>query len=68
MDELTPQARRNRAQIGYIRCRLLTGLVSYEDAKNEARPIIDRINADGARIAREHGVKHKPITFTSLMR
>lgn len=68
MDEMTPQARQNRAQIGYIRCRLITGLISYDEAKRQAKPILDQMNAAGARIARNHGVKYKPLTFTSIFR
>lgn len=68
MDDLTPEARQNRAEIAYIRCRLVCGLLSYEQARAEAAPIIARMNAVGARIARESGVKYRPITFTGLMR
>lgn len=68
MDDMTPEALENRAKIADIRRRLLQGAITYDEAKTEAQPILARINATGARIAREHGFKHKPITFSTLMR
>lgn len=64
----SPIANLNRALITDIRFRLYSGEISYTSAKNEAQPIIAKMNARGAEIARETGVKYKPINFNSLMR
>lgn len=58
----------NHIKIKDIRFRLLTGEISYVQAKTEAHPIIAKMNQLGAEISRESGIKYKPISFSSLMR
>lgn len=59
---------RNRDEVNFIRYRLLQGLISYEQARAEAQPIIDRMNARGAEIARESGMRFRPLTLSYLLR
>jgi Fe2+ or Zn2+ uptake regulation protein len=68
MDDMTPAARENQLKITSIRYRLLQGLVTYDEARAEAQPVIDRMNARGAEIARKSGVKHRLFTFAVLVR
>lgn len=68
MDDLTPEARENRLKMAEIRTKLLRGYITYDQAKTEAQPILARINARGAELARKHGFKYRPLTFASLMR
>lgn len=67
MSDLT-NGTQNRMRIEDIRFRLQTGEISYEQAKAEAKPIIAKMNARGAEIARESGFRYKPLSFTGLMR
>lgn len=68
MSELQPEAKDNINALTTIRYHLVQGLTSYEQARAEAQPIIDRMNARGAEIARESGMKFKPLNFSYLMR
>jgi hypothetical protein len=45
-----------------------TGLMSYEDAKREALPLLQVVNARGKDIAKKYGKRFMPITFTGLVR
>ncbi len=65
---MSPQANENRNKIADIRQRLLQGEITYEQARTEAEPILTQMNAVGARIARESGMKFKPLTFAYLIR
>ena len=58
----------NRIKINDIRTRLQFGYISYDKARNEAQPIIAKMNARGAEISRESGTKYKPLSFAVLMR
>lgn len=58
----------NRQAIEDIRHRMNAGVLSYEDAQKEAKPIIDAMNERMAEISKEHGFKHKPLSFKYLMR
>lgn len=62
------QAKQNREDIQEIKMSLALGYISYDEAKEEARPILDRINDRGREIAKKYGKKYYPITFTEIMR
>lgn len=57
-----------RNAIQNIRFRMLKGLISYDEAKVEAQPIIDEMNKKGFEIAKKYGRRFKGFTFSSLMR
>ncbi len=61
-------AENNRMAIQDIRSRLLFGRINYEQAKEEARPIVARINDKGQQIAKKYGRRFHPIRFEGLMR
>jgi len=42
--------------------------LTYEEAKNELQPHIDRANNIGSIIAKRYGFKFKKITFINLIR
>ena len=62
------EAVRNRTEILDIKRRYSLGLISREQAKLEAKPIIKRINYAGQQIAKKHKVKYYPVDFINLMR
>lgn len=68
MQEVTPEACENRTKIADIRCRLLHGLITYEQARTEAEPTLARMNARGAEIARKQGLKYRPLKLGYLLR
>ncbi len=51
-----------------IKCWLMTGAISIDDARARAEPIIKAMNARIIEIAKRHGVKPKSINFASFMR
>lgn len=58
----------NRNRLKEIRFRLLMGEISYEEAKELAFPIINKMNQKAKIIAKQYGKKHKDFTFGYLMR
>lgn len=65
---LSEQANKNRDVIEGIRHRMNAGVITYEEAQVEAKPTIDAMNKRMEEVAKEHGFKHKPLTFKYLMR
>lgn len=57
-----------RIKIETIKMKMLHGLLTYEEAKAEAQPIIDEMNIKAQEIARRHRRRHKKFTFNQLMR
>jgi len=57
-----------RNQIDHIRGQLLSGRISYDEAKATAQPIINQMNEIGRKIAAKYGKKHHDFTFATLMR
>lgn len=51
-----------------IRGRLLVGIISYDEAKAEAQPIIDDLNKKGQDIAKKHNKRFYGLTFSGIMR
>jgi hypothetical protein len=65
---VTSEALNNRTEILDIKRRYSLGLISREQAKLEAEPVIKRINNTGQIIAKKHKVKYYPVDFINLMR
>jgi len=65
---MIPEAVKNREAIANIKRRYALGLITREQAKKEAKPIIQRINLRGQEIAKKHQVKYYPVDFVNLMR
>ena len=57
-----------RAKIEEIKYKLFFGIINYEQAKQEAEPIISEMNKKGKEIAEKHGQKFRKFTFAGLMR
>lgn len=57
-----------RDKIQSIRIKMLKGQISYDEAKKEARPVIDEINRLAAEIAKKYNKKPQKFNFTELMR
>lgn len=57
-----------RAKIEYIRGEYLYGGITLDEAKDRVQPLLDTMNADGRRIAKQFGKKFKPLTFGYVFR
>lgn len=57
-----------RNKINEIRSQMLSGVLTYDEAKAVAQPIIDEMNELGRKIAAKYGKKHTNFTFATLMR
>lgn len=57
-----------RNKIQTIRLEMLHGIISYNEAKIKAKPIIDEMNKKGFEIAKKHGKRFTRFTFINLMR
>ena len=62
------QAIKNQQDIDDIRKRMVNGAITYQQAKAEAQPVIDRINMQGAIIAKKYGKRATKLQFASIMR
>lgn len=51
-----------------IRRDMINGVLTYEEAKEKAQPIIDEMNELARGIAKKYGKKHQDFTFSKLMR
>lgn len=58
----------NQLKIKEIRSNLLSGKISYEDAKKQAMPIIDDIYEQSKVIAKKYNRKPSKLSFAALMR
>lgn len=54
--------------ISNIRRKLLSGVLTYDEAKKEAQPIIDEMNEKARAVAKKWGQRHRNFTFSELMR
>jgi len=55
-------------KLGLIKLKMLSGVLTYEEAKKEAEPIINEMNQIAKKIAKKFGRKHFEFTFSGLMR
>ncbi len=62
------QAIDNQAKMQDIRRRMLNGAITYEQAKAEATPLIEAINAHSAQIAKKYNQKASKLSFAAIMR
>ena len=51
-----------------IRRDMMNGVLTYDEAKEKAQPIIDEMNEIARGIAKKYGKKHQDFTFSKLMR
>lgn len=66
--KMEKEAKQNREDILEIKTALALGYISYDEAKREAGPILEKINLRGKNIAKKYGKKFYPITFMEIMR
>ena len=65
---MTDQAAQNREDLKKIQTALALGYLSYDEAQQEAAPIIARMNERAREIAKKHGRTHHDFTFKEIMR
>lgn len=58
----------NQTAMSYIRKRMLSGQITYDQAKAEAQPIIDNINDRAKVIAKKYNRKASKVSFAAIMR
>lgn len=58
----------NRAKMQDIRRRMLSGAITYDQAKAEAQPLIEAINAHSAAIAKKYNKRPTKLSFAAIMR
>ena len=58
----------DRKKLYEIKMKLLSGIISYDEAKVQAQPYIDNLNTKGRDIAKKHGRKYVNTTFSNQMR
>lgn len=68
MDNINPQAITNTEAIHSIRVRFLDGDISYIEAQELAKPIIEAMNVKNKELAKKYGVRPKKLYFSSMMR
>lgn len=55
-------------QLNEIKYKLHIGIISYDEAKKRAKPLLKIMNDKSIELAKKYNVKPKKITFTSFMR
>lgn len=55
-------------KIDEIRLAMFRGILSYDEARAKAEPIIDEMNRRGREIAKKYGKSFRPFSFAALMR
>ena len=55
-------------KINQIRTQLNVGLITYDQAKKIAQPIIDEMNEKAREVAKKYNQKHHNFTFAAMMR
>ena len=51
-----------------IKFKLHIGIISYDEAKQRAKPLLKIMNDKSIELAKKYNVKPKKITFSSFMR
>jgi len=54
------------AEARAIHFAMRNNAITYEEAKNRAEPLLERLNQAGSQIAQKYGIKYKEITFQNL--
>lgn len=65
---MTSTAAENRDKLYGIRKQMLSGQITYDEAKEQAAPIIEAINAKAKEIAKKHGKRPQLVSFGAIMR
>lgn len=58
----------NMAKMQDIRRRMLSGKITYDEAKAEAAPLIAAINERSAAIAKKYNKRPTKLSFAAIMR
>jgi hypothetical protein len=51
-----------------LRGKLITGQVTYDEAKELAKPVLDEMNVQGTMIAKKHGKHFTKFSYEKIMR
>lgn len=57
-----------RNKLSTIKFELHHGIITYDEAKLKAQPVIDEMNSKASEIYKKYGKKFKKFTFSYLMR
>lgn len=67
-ENMTNEALENRKAINHIKNALDLGWMTYDEAKKNAQPVLNRINGRGKEVANKFGKKYNNVTFEMVMR
>lgn len=65
---MTTTAAENREKLYGIRKQMLSGQITYDEAKEQAAPVIKAINDKAKEIAKRHGKRPQLVSFGAIMR
>lgn len=65
---MNTEAYEQRQRLERIKARMDTGQITYQQAREEAQPIIDWVNNRAEEVAKKYGKKPIKLDFTYLMR
>lgn len=65
---MTTTAADNREKLYGIRKQMLSGQITYDEAKELAAPVIEAINTKAKEIAKRHGKRPQLVSFGAIMR
>lgn len=58
----------HKEKLEQIKYRLFSNQITYQQAKADAKPIIDEMNSIGREIAARHGRKFRGFSFAAIIR
>lgn len=65
---MTNEAKQNRDKIDAIKAGLAHGFITYDEACQQAEPIIATINAKAREIAKKYNQRPRLVTFNEIFR
>lgn len=65
---MTNEAKQNRDKIDAIKAGLAHGFITYDEARQQAEPIIATINAKAREIAKKYNQRPRLVTFNEIFR
>lgn len=65
---MTNEAKQNREKINAIKASLANGQISYAEAREQAEPVITKINAAAKEIAKKYSMRPRLVTFNEIFR
>lgn len=65
---MTNEAKQNREKINALKTALALGRITYDEARQQAEPIIATINAKAREIAKKYNQRPRLVSFNEIFR